>query len=203
MRNIMQSAVRNVRVVHSGFDRQAVRQPLLDGCDSRFEARSNYRVQGSSNGRSCEWPSQRKRAALVERLQQIATKQIEIHGLMGALDRVILSYEPDYQPEPSPGSASRERSRKVKQASSEVKAAMNGVNKRQAVLEVLREAGEPISVTDCAAKFAAKLGIPSEPANLSDIAHRLSAVLTQLTTIGRVRQSGQFDGRNVLWEIAA
>ncbi|RDJ11234.1 hypothetical protein B5K06_13105 [Rhizobium grahamii] len=42
----------------------------------------------------------------------------------------------------------------------------------------------------CAAKFAAKIGIASEPANLSDIAHRLSAVLIQLTTAGRVRQSG-------------
>jgi hypothetical protein len=144
-----------------------------------------------------------KRAALVERLQQIATEQTEIQGLMKALDRVILSYEPDYQAsaltEPKPGG----RSRKVKPSSSEVKAAMNGVNKRQAVLEVLREAGEPISVTDCAAKFAAKIGIASEPANLSDIAHRLSAVLTQLTTAGRVRQSGQFDGRKVLWEVAA
>lgn len=58
-------------------------------------------------------------------------------------------------------------------------------------------------MTDCAAKLADKLGIPSEPANLSDIAHRLSAVLTQLTTAGRVRQSGKFDGRKVLWEVAA
>ncbi|WP_128409314.1 hypothetical protein [Rhizobium leguminosarum] len=152
---------------------------------------------------SVAYELKRKRAALVERLQQIATEQTEIQGLMKALDRVILSYEPDYQAsaltEPKPGG----RSRKVKPSSSEVKAAMNGVNKRQAVLEVLREAGEPISVTDCAAKFAAKIGIASEPANLSDIAHRLSAVLTQLTTAGRVRQSGQFDGRKVLWEVAA
>lgn len=58
-------------------------------------------------------------------------------------------------------------------------------------------------MTDCAAKFADKLGIPSQPANLSDIAHRLSAVLTQLTTGGRVRQSGEFDGHKVLWEVAA
>jgi hypothetical protein len=72
---------------------------------------------------------------------------------------------------------------------------MNGINKCQAVLGGLREAGEPISVADCATKFASKLGIPSEPQNLSAIAHRLSAVLTQLTTAGRVRQSGQFDGR--------
>lgn len=80
---------------------------------------------------------------------------------------------------------------------------MNGINKRQAVLEVLREAGEPISVTDCATKFASKFGIPSEPQNLSDIAHRLSAVLTKLTIARRVRQSSQFDGRKILWEVAA
>lgn len=152
---------------------------------------------------SVAYELKRKRAALAERLQQIATEQIEFQGLMGALDRVILSYEPDYQPSPTPGSVGRKSSRKVKPPSSEVKEAMNGVNKRQAVLEVLREAGEPISVTDCAAKFAAKLGIPSEPKNLSDIAHRLSAVLTQLTTAGRLRQSGHFDGRKVLWEVAA
>lgn len=152
---------------------------------------------------SVAYELKRKRAALVERLQQIATEQIEIQGLMKALDRVILSYEPDYKASaltaPEPGG----RSRKLKPPSSEVKAAMNGVNKRQAVLEVLREAGEPISVTACAAKFAAKIGIASEPANLSDIAHRLSAVLTQLTTAGRVRQSGRFDGRKVLWEVDA
>lgn len=144
-----------------------------------------------------------KRAALTERLQQIESERSEIQELMKALDRVILSYEPDYQASTPMGPERGGRSRKVKPSSSEVKAAMNGVNKRQAVLEVLREAGEPISVTDCAAKFAAKLGIPSEPANISDIAHRLSAVLTQLTTAGRVRHSGQFDGRKVLWEVAA
>ena len=122
---------------------------------------------------------------------------------MRALERVILSHEPDFQASSLPGLGRDDRFCKAKPSSSEVRLAMNGANKRQAVLEVLREAGESISVTDCAAKFAAKIGIPSEPANLSDIAHRLSAVLTQLTTAGRVRQSGQFDGRKVLWEVAA
>ncbi|PTM98338.1 hypothetical protein [Mycoplana dimorpha] len=152
---------------------------------------------------SVAYELKQKRVALAQRLQQLERERVDIQELMGALDRVILSYEPDYQPSPTPGGANRERSRKVKPSSSEVRAAMNGVNKRQTVLEVLREAGEPISVADCAAKFAFKLGIPSEPANLSEIAHRLSAVLTQLTTAGRVRQSGQFDGRKVLWEVAA
>ncbi len=139
---------------------------------------------------------------MTDRLQQLERERVDIQELMRALDRVILSYESEYQAsaltEPKQGN----RSQKARRSSSEVKAAMNGVNKRQAVLEVLREAGEPISVTDCAAKFAVKLGIQSEPADLSDIAHRMSAVLTQLTTAGRVRQSGQFDGRKVLWEIA-
>jgi len=39
---------------------------------------------------------------LVERLQQIATEQIEIQELMGALDRAILSYETDCQPSSTP-----------------------------------------------------------------------------------------------------
>ncbi|MBZ7924240.1 hypothetical protein LAC81_26305 [Ensifer adhaerens] len=152
---------------------------------------------------SVAYELKQKRAALTDRLQQLERERVDIEELMRALDRVIMSYEPDYQGSALTGPEQGNRSRKAKPSSSEVKAAMNGVNKRQAVLEVLREAGEPISVTDCAAKFAVKIGIASEPANLSDIAHRLSAVLTQLTTAGRVRQSGQFDGRKVLWEVAA
>jgi vacuolar-type H+-ATPase subunit D/Vma8 len=152
---------------------------------------------------SVAYELKQKRATLAERLQQLERERADIQELMGALDRVIQSYERDYQASVLPGTERRAHSRKVKPLPSEVKAAMSGVNKRQTVLEVLREAGEPISVADCAAKFAAKLGIPSEPAILSDIAHRLSAVLTQLTTAGRVRQSGKFDGRTVLWEVAA
>ncbi|MCW1413031.1 hypothetical protein OLZ32_32995 [Rhizobium sp. 1AS11] len=140
---------------------------------------------------------------MTERLQQLERERVDIQELMGALDRIILSYEPDYRASALPQTGRLDRSRKVKASSSEVKAAMNGVNKRQAVLEVLREIGEPISVTDWAAKFVTKLSIPNDPENLSVIAHRLSAVLTQLTTAGRVRQSGQFDGRKVLWEVAA
>lgn len=152
---------------------------------------------------SVAYELKQKRAALTDRLLQLERERVDIQELMRALDRVILSYEPDYQGPALTGPEQGNRSRKAKPSSSEVKTAMNGVNKRQAVLEVLREAGEPISVTDCAAKFAVKIGVASEPANLSDIAHRLSAVLTQLTTAGRVRQSGQFGGRKVLWEVAA
>jgi hypothetical protein len=152
---------------------------------------------------SVAYELKQKRAALTDRLQQLERERVDIQELMRALDRVILSYEPDYHASALTRPEQDNRSRKGKTTSSQVKAAMKGVNKRQTVLELLREAGNPISVTDCAARFAAKIGIASEPANLSDIAHRLSAVLTQLTTAGRIRQSGQFDGRKVLWEVAA
>lgn len=89
---------------------------------------------------SVAYELKRKRAALAERLQQIAMEQTEIQGLMNALDRVILSYEPDYQASALAGKERDDRPRKVKLPSSEVKAAMSSVNKRQAVLEVLREA---------------------------------------------------------------
>lgn len=49
-------------------------------------------------------------------------------------------------------------------------------------------------MTVCAAKFAANLGIQSEPEPLS-YRTRSSSVLILFTTAGLVRQSGQFDGR--------
>lgn len=82
-----------------------------------------------------------KRAALPDRLEQLERERADIQGLMRALDRVILSYEPAYQASTLTRPEHGGRSRKVKPSSSEVKAAMGGVNKRQAVLEVLREAG--------------------------------------------------------------
>lgn len=77
------------------------------------------------------------------------------------------------------------------------------MNKRKTIPEVLGEAGEPITTTDCASKFAAKLGIACEEREIAQIAHRISAVLTQLTSAGRVRQSGPFEGRKHLWAVAA
>lgn len=103
---------------------------------------------------SVAYELKQKRAALTDRRQQLERERVDIQELMRALDRVILSYESDYKASALTGSEQGNRSRKARRSSSEVKAAMNGVNKRQAVLEVLREAGEPISVTDCAAKFA-------------------------------------------------
>jgi hypothetical protein len=144
-----------------------------------------------------------KRLELESRLLEIAKEQIELQKLVTALDLVIGSFDPDYQVAPTAGPARIARPRESRGLSAEAKAAIGGVNKRQTVLEVLREAGELITTTDCASKFAAKLGIGCEERDMAQIAHRLSAVLTQLTNAGRVRQSGPFEGRKHLWAVAA
>lgn len=68
-----------------------------------------------------------KRAALIDRLEQIEGSGRTFGKLMNALDRVILSYEPDYQASTLTRPEHGGRSRKVKPSSSEVKAAMGGV----------------------------------------------------------------------------
>jgi hypothetical protein len=144
-----------------------------------------------------------KRAELESRLLEIAKEQMELQKLVTALDLVIGTFDPDYQVASIAGPARIARARKPRGLSAEAKAAIGRVNKRQAFLEVFREAGKPITTTDCASKFAAKLGITSEESEMAQIAHRLSAVLTQLTNAGLVRQSGPFEGRKYLWEVAA
>lgn len=144
-----------------------------------------------------------KRAELKSRLLEIAKEEIELQKLVTALDLVIGTFDPDYQVTPTAGPARIARPRKSGGLSAEAKAAIDGMNKRQTVLDFLREAGEPITTTVCASKFAAKLGIACEERDMAQIAHRFSAVLTQLTNAGRVRQSGPFEGRKHLWAVDA
>ena len=55
---------------------------------------------------SVAYELKQKRATLAERLQQLERERTDIQELMGALDLVILSYQPDYQPPESIGGES-------------------------------------------------------------------------------------------------
>lgn len=154
---------------------------------------------------SVAYELKQKRAGLEERLQEIIKEQADIQRLMSAMDLVIASYEPDYQPTSSTESQ-RRRGRPPKEKNSvskEVAELFKGVNKRQAVLEVLREANQPISTAECAERLCRKLHIEADPDKLAFICNRLSAVLNHLWNAKRIRQAGTLDGRRVLWEIAA
>ncbi|WP_176038684.1 hypothetical protein [Brucella tritici] len=67
---------------------------------------------------SVAYELKQKRAALSERLKQLERELIDIQELVCALDRVILSYESDYQASVLTGREVRNRSRKAKPSSS-------------------------------------------------------------------------------------
>ncbi len=144
----------------------------------------------------------RKRAELKERLQELTREQVEVQAQIGALDRVIGIYDPGYAPSDAPPPRGRPR-KDDNMSVAEVKTLMKGLNKRQAVLEILREAREPLTTADCAAKLAAQIGLAVSHAQVSYIANKVSAVLDQLANNDRVRHAGMVDGRRYLWEIAA
>jgi hypothetical protein len=51
---------------------------------------------------------------------------------------------------------------------------LSNVNKRHAVLEILRDAGPPLSTAEGAARFAGRLGLDEGYPRLGQIANRLS-----------------------------
>lgn len=67
-----------------------------------------------------------KRAALTERLQEIAREQVEVQELMVALDRVIPIYQSDYKASPMAGSSRLGRPRMAPSLSPELNATTGG-----------------------------------------------------------------------------
>lgn len=76
------------------------------------------------------------------------------------------------------------------------------LNKTMAILEVLREAGEPLSSADCASRPAGKNGVAADDPALPHLVTHVSAGLNSLLKRNRVRQVGTVDGRKHLWEKA-
>jgi hypothetical protein len=138
-------------------------------------------------------------------MQESTREQLAMPGQLTALDKVIALHDPAYVPE-EPEAPHRRRGRarnegQVKRR--EINALLSNVNKCRAVLEILRDAGGPLSTTECAAKFAGRLGLPDDDPWLGQIANGLSAALDSLAKAERVPHAGMVDGRRVLWEIAA
>ncbi|MFD1975337.1 hypothetical protein ACFSQQ_11365 [Mesorhizobium kowhaii] len=128
---------------------------------------------------------------------------LTIQAHMTALDSVIVIYEPGYAP--SAAQSVRQSSRLAKggvSLRSEITTLMGGLNKRQTILEILRDARQPLSTAECSARFAEKLGLSEDDNRVSHIANRLAPVLDQLAKIGRVHSAGTIDGRKKLWQVA-
>ena len=80
---------------------------------------------------------------------------------------------------------------------------MEQLNKTAAILEVLREAGEPLSSADCTSRIAEKHGVAADDPALPRFVTHVSAGLNSLMRRNRVHRVGTLDGRKHLWEIAA
>lgn len=101
---------------------------------------------------------------------------------MAALDRVIVIYKPGYVP------STRRRGRPAKEGAiprAEITKLMSGVNKRQTVLEILREARQPLSTPKCAVRFAEKLGLAD-----GDIREPISQIVCQRSSTSSQRSAG-------------
>lgn len=139
----------------------------------------------------------RKRTELLGEVEQLALKIETIKKQVAAIDQVIAIYDPAYK-----ASLAARTNRKLARQEVPLPAALVELNKTAAILDVLREAGEPLSSADCTSRIAAKHGVEADdPALLRFVTH-ISAGLSSLVKRKRVRQVGTIDGHKKLWEIA-
>jgi hypothetical protein len=140
----------------------------------------------------------RKRTELLAEIDALALRIETITVQISAIDQVIAIYDPAYAPERS-AAAKPQRGKDSRQ----LPPALDWINKSEAILEVLREAGQPLSTVDCTCRIAAWHGVAANDPSLPLFVTHVSAALNSLMRRSRVRQAGTVDGRKHLWEVAA
>ncbi|MDL2410874.1 hypothetical protein PY650_36180 [Rhizobium calliandrae] len=117
-----------------------------------------------------------------------------------AFDTVLKVYDENYRPD----GAARIRSRKPpKVPASAVTPLLKDLDKRGALLRILRDAEAPVSTADCAKQVALQIGLTEDDPRLGQIGNVLSRDLDKLVKDGRARYAGVADGQRRLWESAA
>ncbi|WP_230533213.1 hypothetical protein [Microvirga roseola] len=139
----------------------------------------------------------RKRTELIGEMEQLALRIETIKKQVAAIDQVIAIYDPAHR-----DSSAARANQKLARQEAPLPAALVKLNKSAAILEVLREAGEPLSSADCTNRIVAKHGVAADDPALPRFVTHISAGLSSLVKRERVRQVGTVDGRKNLWEIA-
>lgn len=140
----------------------------------------------------------RKRAELLGEVEEFTARIQAINGQISAIDQVIAIYDPAYA---LLGTAAPKPPRP--KAAKQLPPEFARINKNEAILEVLREAEQPLSTADCTSRIAERNGADADDPSMPRFLTQVSAALIALTKRGRVRQAGTVDGRKHLWEIAA
>jgi hypothetical protein len=139
----------------------------------------------------------RKRTELLGDMEQLALRIETIKKQVAAIDQVIAIYDPAHK---APSAA--RTNRKLARQEVPLPDALVKLNKAAAILEILREAGEPLSSADCTSRIAARRGVAADDPALPRFVTHISAGLSSLAKRKRVRQVGTVDGHKNLWEIA-
>lgn len=139
----------------------------------------------------------RKRAELLGEVDELVLRIETIKKQVSAIDQVIAIYDPAHAQHP-PSRMGHKQSRQA----IPIPPVLKRLNKTEAILEALREAGAPLSSADCANQIAAKHGVAADNPALPRFVTHVSAGLNSLVKRKRVRQVGTVDGRKNLWEIA-
>ncbi|WP_260692402.1 hypothetical protein [Rhizobium laguerreae] len=137
-----------------------------------------------------------KLAELEARLEAIRAEALILEGQKSAFMTVIKVFEPSATSEVRQQPKQRDRSTPGRRVTD----LLRGRDVRRGVLELLRDAEEPILAGDLSKRFAEREGFGTEIAVIGpNLAGRFSGLLDRMQQDGLVRSSDAPDGRRWLW----
>ncbi|TCS05288.1 hypothetical protein [Rhizobium sp. BK418] len=140
-----------------------------------------------------------KWAELDARLEAITAEALILEGQKAAILTVMEIFDPSATSKLSQQPKRRDRSTPGRRVTD----LLRGRDVRRGVLELLRDAEEPILAGDLSKQFAEREGFETEIAVIGpNLAGRFSGLLDRMEQVGLVRSSEAPDGRRRLWEIA-
>lgn len=137
-----------------------------------------------------------KREALFFDVNEAEARIKVLAADIAAIERVIRVYDPSYVPDGSKKASRRKEAVRMPERLAEM-------NKTEALLEVLREAGTPKTTAECTALMLKREGVSLDPGTLSVFTTRVSASLNGLVKRGRVRHAGSAGRNRHSWMINA
>ena len=142
----------------------------------------------------------KKREELEPKIDALRGEIAVLEQQRAAFDTVLKVYDESYRP----NGAARICSRKpLKVPASAVTPLLKDLDKRGALLRILRDAEAPVSTADCAKQVALQIRLTEDDPRLGQIGNVLSRDLDKLVKDGRGRYAGVADGQRRLWESAA
>lgn len=140
-----------------------------------------------------------KLAELEARLEAIKAETLVLDGQKAAIMTVMDIFDPSATKELPQQPKRKDRSTPGRRVTD----LLRGRDVRRGVLELLRDAEEPILAGDLSKQFAEREGFATEIDGIGpNMAGRFSGLLERMEQAGLVRSSNAPDGRRRLWEIA-